>query len=80
MTPEQIKALLIIANAIVETVKESGPLGAPGGHIYAALMVQGCTLNQYEQIMAGLVGANLVRKSGDCYHAVEGKVDNATLT
>ena len=71
MTLEQTKALRNIAVLVTEAVKESGPLGAPGGHIYAALMTQGCTLHQYEQIMAGLVRAGYLRKDGDCYHATE---------
>jgi hypothetical protein len=68
MTVEQLKALKQIADAIIESVKAAGPLGAPGGTIYAALMAHGCTLNQYEQIMAGLVRAGKLRKSGECYH------------
>lgn len=71
MTIEQIKALKAVADAIIETVKGAGPLGAPGGHIYAALMAQGCTLHQYEQIMSGLVRAGKLRKSGDCYFPQE---------
>ena len=71
MTDQQITALRQIAGAIIETCKES-PLGAPGGHIYAALMTKGCTLNQYEQIMAGLVRAGKLEKLGDCYHYKEG--------
>ena len=69
MTIEQIKALQAIANAIIETVRESGPLGAPSGIMYAALMAQGCSLEQYQQIMSGLVRAGKLRQSGDCYHA-----------
>jgi len=70
MTIEQIKALKAVADAIIETVQGAGPMGAPGGHIYAALMAQGCTLHQYEQIMSGLVRAGKLRKSGECYFAV----------
>lgn len=67
MTMEQIKALKAVADAIIETVQLAGPMGAPGGHIYAALMANGCTLHQYEQIMSGLVRAGKLRKSGECY-------------
>ncbi len=72
MTTQQITALRAIANAVLETVKESGSLGSPGGHLYAALMAHGCTLHQFEQIMSGLERANYVRKSGECYHYVRG--------
>lgn len=56
-----------ILGAVVETVREAGPTGAPGGHIYAALMHVGVTLDQYERIMAELVRAELVVKRGQCY-------------
>lgn len=67
MTSEQIKALKAIADAIVESVREAGALGIPSGHLYAALMVHGFTLEQYEQIMAGLVAAKMLRKQGQLY-------------
>lgn len=70
MTLEQIKALKAIADAIIETVALAGPLGAPGGHLYAALMAHGVTLQQYEQIMAGLVRAGKLSKHGECYKVV----------
>jgi len=56
---------------VVETVKESGSMGAPGGIMYAALMAQGCTLEQFEQIMGALVNAGRISKSGDCYHYIK---------
>ncbi len=68
MTHEQITALRQIAAAIIEAVKAAGPLGAPGGVMYAALMAQGCTLHQFEQIMGGMVRAGKLTKRGDCYH------------
>jgi hypothetical protein len=69
MTPEQVKALRDIADMIVLTVKESGPIGAPGGVLYAALMTHGCTLHQFEQIMGALVRAGKLTKRGHCYFA-----------
>ncbi len=72
MTLQQATALKAIANAIIESVQESGPLGAPGGILYAALMAQGCSLHQFEQIMAGLVRGGYPSKSGECYHFVRG--------
>ncbi len=73
MTVQQAQAVRQVATAIIETVRESGPLGAPGGVMYAALMAQGCTLQQFEGIMGGLVRAGFLRKSGECYHVAEGK-------
>jgi hypothetical protein len=72
MTAEQAKALRAIAGVIVGAVAEADSvIGAPGGHIYAALMAHGVSLNQYQQIMAGLVRAGLLRQSGECYHVTE---------
>ena len=67
MTPQQAKALQAVAKAIIESCKTF----APGGVIYAALMAQGCTLNQFEQIMGQLVGAGMLSKEGECYTATD---------
>lgn len=67
MTVEQLKALKAICDGILETVQLAGPLGAPGGHLYAALMAHGVSLEQFEQLMGGLVAGKLLRKQGDCY-------------
>jgi hypothetical protein len=70
MTPQQAKAIRAACSAIVDAVKAAGPVGAPGGVIYAALMGQGCTLHQYEQLMSGLVRAGRLRREGDLYYWV----------
>lgn len=67
MTPQQLAAVRFVANAITDTVREAGPLGAPGGVIYAALSKQGCTFNQFNGIMGGLVRAGVLRQDGDLY-------------
>lgn len=67
MTADQLKALSLIVHAVVDTVKQAGPLGAPGGVMYAALMAQGCALSQFESLMGGLVRAGKIQKRGECY-------------
>lgn len=67
MTSQQAMLLRKVAVAIIETVRESGPLGAPAGHIYAAMMAYGFSLENFEQIMASLVANKMLRKSGDLY-------------
>jgi predicted transcriptional regulator len=67
MTSQQAKALQAVAKAIIESCKTF----APGGVIYAALMSQGCTLNQFEQIMGQLVNAGMLTQDGDCYTATD---------
>jgi hypothetical protein len=64
---EQIKALRAIGNAIIDSVQAHGALGAPAGTLYATLMTYGCTLEQFNQIMAGLVAAKMLRKQGHLY-------------
>lgn len=68
-TANQIAVLRQIASAVVETVRESGPEGAPGGVLYAAMMGAGCTLQQFEELMSVLVSANLLVKRGQLYFA-----------
>lgn len=71
MTQEQARAvLLLVANAIIDTVKEAGEYGAPGGTLYVACMVQGMSFDMFQQIMEGLVAANKLRKTGELYFAV----------
>ena len=72
LTPEQIKAIRAICDAVVYAVRAGGSLGAPGGVIYAALMGQGCTLSQFESLMSGLVRAGKLRRDGDLYFVTEG--------
>jgi hypothetical protein len=71
MTAQQIRLIRMVADAIISTVRETGPAGAPGGVIYAALMAQGCTLAQFETIMNGLVRAGQLTRDGHCYRVPE---------
>ena len=64
----QTGALRAVCEAVIEAVRVSGPMGAPGGTIYMGLMQVGCSLNQYEQIMAALVQNGFLRRDGECYH------------
>lgn len=68
MTTDQRRALIAVIDAIVETVRDAGPLGAPAGPMYAALMAQGATLQQFESLMGALVRAGKLVRRGNCYH------------
>ena len=47
-----MKALLAkVIEAVLSAVEAAGPAGAPGGPLYAALMTQGCTMEQYTVLM-----------------------------
>jgi hypothetical protein len=73
MTAAQLKTLGLVMQTVLEAVKEGGELGVPGGHLYAALMTQGCTLHQFETLMSALIRTGKIEKRGECYHAIERK-------
>lgn len=65
--PAQLLAIKALCDSIVAAVDAGGDDGASGGILYAALMSQGCTLDQFSGIMAGMVGAGLLCKVGERY-------------
>lgn len=67
MNNEQIRTIQRIGLAVLETIQEAGELGAPGGVLYATLMTQGCTLNQFQTLMAPLERQGYVAHEADCY-------------
>jgi hypothetical protein len=67
MTIEQIRAAQKIGLSVLEAIEEAGELGAPSGVIYAALMTKGCSLPQYQSLMAPLESRGFVTLSDDCY-------------
>lgn len=66
-TSAEVRALLAVLDGIMEAVRVAGPMGAPGGVMYAAMMAQGCTLDQFNQIMSAMVRAGKLQRQGDCY-------------
>ena len=72
MTKQQILALQSIGKGIIEAANIDS-IGAPGGVIYSALMGQGATFNQFEQIMSTLVRHGFLSHDVDAstYHATE---------
>lgn len=64
------EVLAEIKSIIVDVVSESDQtFGAPGGHIYAALMGVGLSLSQYQYIMDSLVREGRLARRGQCYFA-----------
>jgi len=61
----QERALLQVVLAVREAVAAAGALGCPAGTVYAALMAQGCTIQQYEQIEALMLRTGAITKKGD---------------
>lgn len=70
-TNERASALALLLNALVEAVAAGGAEGVPGGTLYAALMQQGCSLQQFDSFMSILVDAGRVRKDGHVYRVVD---------
>ena len=66
---EMLHKLLI---ALLETVNEAGPNGAPCGPMYAAFMhaIPQMTAEQFNQLVSVLVQAGKVRRSGHVLYAV----------
>lgn len=73
MEAQKTAAVFAILDAIIESVKAGGSMGAPGGILYAALMAHGCTLDQFNQLMTILVRSGRLDKRGECYHVAAEK-------
>ena len=67
LTEQQRAAMKLVVDAVLDAVKAGGPTGAPGGVIYAVLMGQDCSFNQYTSLMGALVRTNKLRQDGDLY-------------
>lgn len=63
VTKEQVVGLVMVLKAVAETVREAGEV--PAGIVYAALMQQGCTLEQFNRICDQLAKCDLVKRTGD---------------
>ena len=72
MTIQQILALQTIGKGIIEAANIDS-IGAPGGVIYSALMGQGATFNQFQQIMSTLERHGFLSHDVDAstYHATK---------
>jgi len=63
-----VELMTSLMAAIVQTVQEAGPQGAPGPIIYLALMEQGISYAQYSQIMAKLVEVGTLTVRNHMYY------------
>jgi hypothetical protein len=68
MTREEARAVVAqIANAIVETVRET-PRGAPAGVMFLVFQEKGMSLDLFNQITSALVDAGKIRRCGDLFY------------
>ena len=63
MTTHQLQAMKAILDAVIDAIKAT-PEGTPEGSLYALLMTQGCSLNQFQAIIGALCTAGKIRKEG----------------
>jgi hypothetical protein len=68
LTIEQKRAIAGVLEGIVDAVKVAGPMGAPGGVLYAAMMGH-MSYQTFETVMGALVQAGKVSRRGQCYFA-----------
>lgn len=67
ITAEQRQGINLVVDAIEDTVKAAGPLGAPSGIIFAALQQHGASLAQYNSIMDIMVRKGRLTREGHLY-------------
>ena len=81
MERNQAKSLNVAAAGVLQAVAVAGPMGAPGGHLYAGLMGSGYSFVEYESIMGALAANGFVSRRGQCYTLTDkGAVINARIT
>jgi len=70
-TQQQKQVMAGIVDAVIEAVSVADPaFGAPGGVMFAALQAV-MRLDQFEELMSGLVRYGLLTKEGHCYKLTE---------
>jgi hypothetical protein len=62
------QALKLICDGVIDSLK-TNPSGTPEGSLYAIMMSQGCTLEQFNAIISGLCSAGMIRKEGSLLFA-----------
>lgn len=65
-TRGQLNAIKIAVEVILDIAKDAGPMGAPSGVIYAAMMGHGMTLNSYQQILGAMQRTGKIVVEYDC--------------
>lgn len=63
LNAEQAKAIVLLAQAFVDTVRDMHPEPCPGGVMYAAFNSAGGSLAQFQQIMDALVRVGRLKRA-----------------
>ncbi len=67
---EQIRGVVQAVQAIIDTVNEIGEQGTPEGPMYAQLMIAGCSLEQFNQLISLAVQSGKISKRGHVLYPV----------
>ena len=70
-TPTELRAMLSVIHGVLDAAHAGGTMGAPAGIMYAAMMAQGCTLDQFHQITSATQSAGLITRDGDLIHLTD---------
>ena len=66
---EAVNVVRLLSDAIVETVSEAGPLGAPAGVLLVSFIAYGLGKRTFDAITDELVEAGKIRRDGDLFFA-----------
>lgn len=67
------RQLVAMMQAVVSTVREMGPQGAPSGVVYAALSTKGMTVDFYNTMISKLQDLGVLRLSNNVLFYVEAR-------
>jgi hypothetical protein len=59
-----VAALRLAMDCIEDAARIAGPMGAPSGTVYAALIAHGMTLDVYQQIVDVMVNMGKIKVKG----------------
>jgi hypothetical protein len=60
----QVVMVRAILSVMLDAIKESGPGGAVEGHLYAAMMTTGMSLEQFQTFVQGAIDRGFIRRQG----------------
>lgn len=76
LTIQQAGAIREVLDALEATVQSAGKEGAPAGPMYASLSTQGCTIEQFSQLMGILISQGKIEQRGHVYYASKTELSN----
>jgi hypothetical protein len=68
MNAQQLAALRLAIDCILEAAEMGGSLGAPSGVVYAAMSAHGMSLSSYQSLLDALQRAGKIEVSDHCIY------------